>query len=73
MPWICVTGRHLFATWYDRRPSNGNATDTSLTDFYLGQMDFELGGPKVSVGSIGNSTNAANGSSQRRRHVNVGM
>jgi hypothetical protein len=47
MPWVCVTGKHLFASWYDRRPSN--ATDNSLTDFYLGRMDFELGGPKVSA------------------------
>jgi hypothetical protein len=48
MPWICVTGKHLFASWYDRRPSNGVATDNSLTDFYLGRMDFEFSGPKVS-------------------------
>ena len=48
MPWICVTGKHLFASWYDRRPSTGVATDNSLTDFYLGRMDFEMSGPKVS-------------------------
>jgi hypothetical protein len=57
MPWICVTGKHLFASWYDRRPSNGNPTDNSLTDFYLGRMDFELGGPKVSA-NINMSVNA---------------
>jgi hypothetical protein len=57
MPWICVTGKHLFASWYDRRPSNGNGTDNSLTDFYLGRMDFELGGPKVSA-NINMSVNA---------------
>lgn len=57
MPWICVTGKHLFASWYDRRPSNGVATDNSLTDFYLGRMDFEFGGPKVSA-NINMSVNA---------------
>jgi hypothetical protein len=55
MPWICVTGKHLFASWYDRRRSN--ATDNSLTDFYLGRMDFESGGPKVS-GNINMSVNS---------------
>ena len=57
MPWICVTGKHLFATWYDRRPSNGNSSDNSLTDFYLGRMDFESFGPKVGV-NINMSVNA---------------
>jgi hypothetical protein len=57
MPWICVTGKHLFASWYDRRPSNGVATDNSLTDFYLGRMDFEFGGPKVAA-NINMSVNA---------------
>jgi hypothetical protein len=57
MPWICVTGKHLFATWYDRRPSNGNGTDNSLTDFYLGRMDFEVGKLKVSR-NINMSVNA---------------
>ena len=55
MPWVCVTGKHLFASWYDRRPSNGG--DNSLTDFYLGRMDFESGGPKVSA-NINMSVNA---------------
>jgi len=57
MPWVCVTGKHLFASWYDRRPSNGVGTDNSLTDFYLGRMDFEFGGPKVSA-NINMSVNA---------------
>jgi hypothetical protein len=57
MPWICVTGKHLFASWYDRRPSNGNGTDNSLTDFYLGRMDFEVGKLKVSR-NINMSVNA---------------
>jgi hypothetical protein len=57
MPWICVTGKHLFATWFDRRPSNGVGADNSLTDFYLGRMDFEMGGPKVSA-NINMSVNA---------------
>jgi hypothetical protein len=60
MPWICVTGKHLFASWYDRRPSNGVAADNSLTDFYLGRMDFgsfESGGSKVSA-NINMSVNA---------------
>ena len=57
MPWVCVTGKHLFASWYDRRPSNGVGTDNSLTDFYLGRMDFESFGPKVSA-NINMSVNA---------------
>jgi hypothetical protein len=57
MPWICVTGKHLFASWYDRRPSNGVASDNSLTDFYLGRMDFEFPGPKVGA-NINMSVNA---------------
>jgi hypothetical protein len=47
MPWICTAGNHLFATWYDRRPSNGVAADNSLTDLYLARMDFVFGGPKL--------------------------
>jgi hypothetical protein len=57
MPWICVTGKHLFASWYDRRPSNGVTTDNSLTDFYFGRLDFEFGGPKVGA-NINMSANA---------------
>ena len=57
MPWVCVTGKHLFASWYDRRPSNGVATDNSLTDFYLGRMDFEFFQPKMSA-NINMSVNA---------------
>lgn len=45
MPWICAAGKQLFATWYDRRPSNAN--DDSLTDFYLAIVDFDALGPKV--------------------------
>ena len=57
MPWVCVTGKHLFASWFDRRPSNGVGTDNSLTDFYLGRMDFASFGPKVSA-NINMSVNA---------------
>ncbi len=57
MPSVCVTGKHLFASWYDRRPSNGVSTDNSLTDFYLGRMDFESFGPKVSA-NVNMSVNA---------------
>ncbi len=57
MPWVCVTGKHLFASWFDRRPSNNVGADNSLTDFYLGRMDFASFGPKVSA-NINMSVNA---------------
>ncbi|MEP7247100.1 MAG: hypothetical protein ABI885_25915 [Gammaproteobacteria bacterium] len=47
-PWLCASGDHLFATWYDRRAAVGSVpSDVSLTDFYLGVVDLEPGGPKT--------------------------
>jgi hypothetical protein len=59
MPWVCVTGKHLFASWFDRRPSSVG-TDNSLTDFYLGRMDFASFGPKVSANINMSGTPIAN-------------
>ena len=40
MPWSCAEGRHLYATWYDRRAATTPAT-VDRTDFMAGWLRLE--------------------------------